>query len=98
MSAGRHFSLATICSTQIALFSPAGADTPCHPRSDVVTQLSIQYGEQPVARGLTAAGQMVEVFASPSGTFTIVVTRHDSLSCLIAAGKGWHAIATNKES
>jgi hypothetical protein len=95
MSAARQLSLAVICCAQIALFFPAGADTPCHHRSDVVTRLSIQYGEQPVARGLSAAGQMVEVFASPSGTFTIVVTRHDGLSCLIAAGKGWHAIATD---
>lgn len=34
----------------------------------------------------------IEVFASESGSFTIVNTRPDGLSCLIAAGENWQAI------
>lgn len=73
----------------------ASAAPPCAKRSDVVYNLAQAYSEVPAARGLAAGSMMVEVFTSAEGTFTIVVTRADGMSCLIAAGTSWrHVDAT----
>lgn len=81
--------------------APASAAPPCAKRSDVVYNLAQKYSEIPAARGLAAGSLMIEVFTSAEGTFTIVVTRPDGMSCLIAAGTSWrHVDATlnDKES
>jgi len=75
--------------------APAFAGQPiCGAHDDVVSGLEKKYSETPTARGLATAGLMIEVFASPEGTFTIVATRPDGTSCLLAAGEAWHKLAT----
>jgi len=66
----------------------------CGAHDDVASGLEEQYAEIPSARGLATAGMMIEVFVSPEGTFTIVATRPDGTSCLLAAGEAWHKLAT----
>lgn len=39
--------------------------------------------------GLAGNGTAIEVFVSEAGTFTIVMTWPNGMSCLIAAGKDW---------
>lgn len=34
----------------------------------------------------------IEVYASPDGTWTIVTTRPDGMSCLMAAGQAWETL------
>ncbi len=66
----------------------------CGAHDDVASGLEKNYSESPIARGLATAGMMIEVFVSPEGTFTIVATRPDGTSCLLAAGEAWHKLAT----
>ena len=66
----------------------------CGAHDDVASGLEKKYSEAPVARGLATVGLMIEVFVSPEGTFTIVATRPDGTSCLLAAGEAWHKLAT----
>jgi len=66
----------------------------CAAHDDVASDLEMNYSETPSARGLATAGLMIEVFVSPEGTFTIVATRPDGTSCLLAAGEAWHKLAT----
>lgn len=62
----------------------------CHPRDGIVTQLQDRYGEAQQGAGLTQAGRVVEIWANPeTGTWTILVTRPNGVSCAVAAGEAW---------
>ncbi len=39
--------------------------------------------------GLASNGAVIEVLASPSGSFTIILTQPNGLSCVMAAGENW---------
>ncbi|NNE82781.1 MAG: hypothetical protein HKN28_02305 [Alphaproteobacteria bacterium] len=59
-------------------------------RDEVVANLGRAYAETPVAGGIAANGNILEVFASPEGDFwTIIVTRPDGMSSVVAEGGGW---------
>lgn len=71
---------------------PAVAQTSCGSRDQLVKVLSDQFKEQPVSIGLARPGQVMEVFASPSGSWSMVVTMPNGTSCLIAAGENWEML------
>ncbi len=69
----------------------------CGPRAEVVHKLDAEHQEAPVAIGLLDRGDgVLEVFASDDGGFTVVVTRPDGLSCLLAAGGNWESVPEKK--
>lgn len=72
--------------------SSASAQVPCSPREQLVTTLTKQFKETPVGIGLAQPGQVLEVFASPSGSWSMVMTMPNGTSCLIAAGENWEMI------
>lgn len=62
----------------------------CGPHPALAGQLAADYGEQPVAIGLTNDGLLVEIFvADGRRTFTLLLTRPDGLACILLAGQGW---------
>lgn len=66
----------------------------CAPREVVVDRLATAYGETRHSMGLGAQGAVMEVFAShTSGSWTITVTLPDGLTCLIASGQAFEAMA-----
>ena len=71
------------------LAGPVQAGTPaCAERTSIVESLAAKYGETRQAIGLASASQIVEIFASEeTGSWTIIVTRADGMTCLIAAGQ-----------
>ncbi len=76
----------------VAVFSwpfVATAQTACDDRKVIVDELAKTFSEIPVSIGLATNGSVVEVFASPKGTFTIVLTMPSGLSCVMAAGESW---------
>ena len=77
----------------LALAAGAAAgppQVPCAPHALVAAQLAERHGERPVALGVTAAGWMMQLYAGPpGGTWTIVLTRPDGLSCLADHGTGF---------
>jgi len=77
------------------LAMPAGAQSgPCAPRETVVQRLAEAYGETRQSMGLGANNAVVEVFASTaSGSWTITVTGTNGITCLIAAGRAFEAMA-----
>ena len=77
--------VAAICVAAV----PVAAQVLCIPRTIIATQLARVHGEIPVARGLTLGGELLEVFASSSGSWTIVVTTPRMLSCPMASGESW---------
>lgn len=71
---------------------PVHAQTVCGERGKIVGYLSSRYFEQPVSMGLSKNGSVLEVFASEKGTWTILVTRPDGVTCMIASGKAWEKL------
>lgn len=62
----------------------------CSSREDVVRKLADRFGETRTGVGLHREDAVVEMFSSPAtGTWTLVVTRADGMSCLLAAGQRW---------
>ncbi len=61
----------------------------CASRQDVVERLKQGYSETPVAIGLSTEGTVVEIFASPAGSFTILLTNPKGVSCVMVAGESW---------
>lgn len=71
----------------------AAAQSACAPRAAILERFASQYGEAPIAAGLTSAALLIEVLASADGTsWTIIATSSDGMSCLIAAGEGWRGV------
>ena len=66
----------------------------CIPRVDLGKFLLEKHGERPVQRGISNGGKaVIELFASPSGSWTLMVTNGDMISCPLANGQGWEALA-----
>ena len=72
-------------------FAPASAQgiSYCGLRAGVVAGLERRHQEVQTALGLTAKGNLIEVFASPSGSWTIIRTSPRGVSCIMAAGSRW---------
>ncbi len=68
----------------------------CDQRASVIGRLAEKYREAPVAIGVTSTGGMVEVLTTgDGGTWTIIVSKPNGTSCLIAVGEGWRALRFN---
>lgn len=66
----------------------------CGPREAVVERLASGYGETRQSMGLGANNAVVEVFASQdTGTWTITVTMPNGITCLVASGQSFEALA-----
>ena len=78
----------------LALTSPALAD-PCYPLADMVAALDQSYHEREISRAVEARGGMVLTFASPAGTWTLVVVapQEPLMACMVASGTGYMTIA-----
>lgn len=68
------------------------AQTVCGIHNVVADKLKTTFDEQPSAAGLSSNGGMLEVYSSPDGSWTIVLTRPDGLSCLMATGEHWESM------
>jgi hypothetical protein len=76
-----------------ALSAPAYAQVsvPCGERERVVNGLQHKFGESQVGFGLTPGGQLLEIFASDKGTWTLLLSLPTGKSCMIANGDAWNA-------
>lgn len=69
---------------------PADARSQCDTRESVLSQLADNYREEPVALGVTHTGGLIEVLTTKDGgTWSIIITSPQGISCLVAAGEGW---------
>ena len=69
----------------------AHAQRSCGDRKSMVEQLSRTYGEARKGAGLVGQTAFFEVWASDvTGTWTILKTSPNGMTCLIASGKNWH--------
>ena len=64
----------------------------CGERNVVIASLEKTYSEVPASMGLENTGGVIEVLAAPDGSFTILITRPNGLSCIMAAGENWENV------
>lgn len=70
----------------------APAQAACAHRQEVHETLSRQYDERPVALGLTGDGRLIEVLVSIAGSWTILLTAANGITCVVAAGEAWQPL------
>jgi hypothetical protein len=71
---------------------------PCGKRTDVVRMLRENFGEGLMGRGLADSGAVAEVFTSANGTWTIVATSPNGLSCMIGTGQSWQPVIARDDT
>lgn len=72
-----------------AFSSLAEAQERCGPRGAIVKVLAGKYQENRRAMGLINEQAVLELFTSPKGTWTMLVTDQRGRTCIIAAGDAW---------
>lgn len=58
-------------------------------REEAVKQLQKTHNEVPTSRGIASNGGMMEVFVSPKGTWTIIITMPNGVMYVVGAGTDW---------
>ncbi|MGE5505671.1 MAG: hypothetical protein ACM31L_14720 [Actinomycetota bacterium] len=76
------------------LISATLASTPaqlvCAERQSLLESLARQYREAPTAVGVANNGSLIELLRTVDGkTWTLLMTRPDGTSCVVAAGEAW---------
>jgi hypothetical protein len=88
----RVFSVATIVIAAAVTSlnaASAKAQVVCGKRADVLTGFANTYHEVQSAIGIADGGGLIEVLVSPSGTWTMVVTKPGGMTCVIGTGREW---------
>tara|TARA_R110001583_G_C5443590_1_gene390115 strand:+ start:13 stop:327 length:315 start_codon:yes stop_codon:yes gene_type:complete len=61
----------------------------CGLRSDIVKLLREKHEEEQVAIGLENNNRLIEVFVSPRGSFTVLLSYPIGYSCVATMGNNW---------
>ncbi|OHC74944.1 MAG: hypothetical protein A3G18_01310 [Rhodospirillales bacterium RIFCSPLOWO2_12_FULL_58_28] len=78
--------LPTVASAQVQVLMD------CGDRNKGIAELKNRFAEEPVSMGLSSGGEVIEVFKSDTGTFSIIITRPDGVSCLLLSGENWEQL------
>ncbi|MYM57018.1 hypothetical protein [Thalassovita mangrovi] len=90
---GKLFTL-SCAALMLAGAAQAQSANRCAPRDQVIAQLADRYGETRQSIGLGSNNSVIEVYASgDTGTWTILATLPNGLSCLLASGQAYEALA-----
>ena len=91
-----HMSIAFVALAALLLNTPALARSqPCAPRKKIVKRLAERFKELPVALGMAANGAVLEILsAGEDGTFSVLVSMPNGVSCLLANGKHFGLLPT----
>ena len=82
----------TLAVLALALAAPAPAQVqrPCLPHDVMAAKLEARFREQQIGIGAVPSGQAVfELFVAETGTWTLLMTRPNGMSCITASGYGW---------
>lgn len=82
----------TLLLVAIFLAPTAEAQPICGPHKMISENLKKKFTETPKSMGVTNSGSIVEVYLSPKGSWTLVMTQPNGMSCLIAAGQDWETL------
>ncbi|MGE4244989.1 MAG: hypothetical protein AB7E66_03240 [Parvibaculaceae bacterium] len=78
--------------------APASAQTSmCAAHDKMGEALAQKFGEKRQVIGLVGGSGLMEIYVSPTGTWTMVMTDPRKLSCILAAGHSWDQMPPAKE-
>lgn len=73
--------------------STAHATPQCGHHDDQAASLAKEFGEAVQSQALTGGGMLAEIFVNPvTGTWTVMLTRPDGVSCLLTSGDQFQAV------
>jgi hypothetical protein len=73
--------------------SPERRESPaCLPHEQAEDQLHRTYNEKKIGHGISGDGNLIEVFMSSAGSFTVIKTSPAGVSCIVDFGEGWQSI------
>ena len=73
----------------LTVAAPVQAQTVCAAREALGSALATRFGETVSATGVDSNGNLLEVFSSASGSWTIALTIPGGPTCLVSSGDGW---------
>lgn len=73
----------------LTIATPALAQTMCLPRDNLEKILVERFSEERRSGGISG-GQLIEMWASPSGSWTITATSPEGVTCVLAAGHDYN--------
>lgn len=68
---------------------PAPRGPPCAKHSDVIAHLRNVFGEHLIGSGLANGGLVFELHVGQTGSWTVIATTPQGMSCLVATGEAW---------
>lgn len=78
--------------------SPAMSATSCDHRDQITQKLTDNFGETQSIVGLTSGGNLFEMFTNDTtGTWTVVLTNPNMVSCVMTVGTAFDFTATTNE-
>lgn len=80
--------------TGLALNSANAAPVVCGERQAFTEALKGKFKEERQALGLVATSSVVELYVSPGGSWTVLMTGTDGKSCVLATGHSWESSAS----
>lgn len=86
--------LITTAMAFVVMTSAAAQPARCATRQHIVDWLVDGFDERQAAIGLMGSRALVELFVSPGGSWTILVTDPTGWSCMVASGQRWVAFET----
>lgn len=76
----------------MTITTSVSAQSVCGKHVDIVKRLNDGYQEFQSSAGIAANGNLVEVFSSKKGNWTIIFTKPGGMTCLMAVGENWQII------
>ena len=78
--------------TRITTPVEATAQRTCIPHEAADAKLRNEFSEKILGRGISGDGTLLEIFMSSRGSFTVIKTTPDGLSCVVDFGEGWQTL------
>ena len=88
----KYLTLSALVGMSACVADVALAQSNCLPREVIVSRLAEKYGETVQTRALTHNGVLVENYASSNGSWTIVATEANGVSCLMVSGSNFELV------
>jgi predicted methyltransferase len=84
--------------TTLALAAPAQAASPiadviCEPGARMTERMTRRQGATLSSTGLRSPEEVVELWTSPDGDWTMVIAYASGTSCIVAMGEHWSVLA-----